>query len=173
MEPRSLRGRCRRTDRRRGGGFTYIGLLVAVAIMGIMWAAAGTLWSVAAQRDKEAELLFIGHQFRNAISRYYAANGFRYPRELADLLNDESSAVPRHFIRQVYRDPMTGESDWQLIRAADGGVMGVASRSKAKSIKRANFTLLDSGFKDMESYSDWQFIYEPRRGRPQAGAKPY
>jgi type II secretory pathway pseudopilin PulG len=153
----------------RDGGFTYIGLLVAVAILGIVLAAAGTLWSIAARREKEADLLFIGHQFRGAISRYYAANGFRYPRELTDLLSDESSAVPRHFIRQVYRDPMTGQADWQIIRAADGGVMGIASRSNAKTIKRANFTQLDAGFKDMESYSDWQFTYEPRRGHPKVG----
>ncbi len=155
--------------RGRHGGFTYIGLLVAVAIIGIVLAAAGTLWSIAAQREKEADLLFIGHQFRAAISRYYAVNGFRYPRELADLVSDEGSAVPRHFIRQVYRDPMTGEADWQIIRAADGGVMGIASRSNAKAIKRANFTQLDAGFKDMESYSDWQFTYEPRRGHPRPG----
>ena len=64
-------------------GFTYIGLLVAVAIIGIMLSAAGSLWSFTSKREKEAELLFIGHQFRDAIARYYAANGPRYPRELA------------------------------------------------------------------------------------------
>jgi type II secretory pathway pseudopilin PulG len=150
----------------RSGGFTYIGLLVAVAILGIMLAAAGSFWSFASQREKEIELLFIGHQFRNAIARYYAAGGFRFPQELADLVNDDRSAVPRHFLRQIYRDPMTGAADWQIIRAADGGVMGVASSSKAKTIKRANFEAVEGGFKDMECYCDWQFIYEPRRGRP-------
>jgi type II secretory pathway pseudopilin PulG len=161
-----LSGRGRRSSRIvRSGGFTYIGLLVAVAILGVMLAAAGSLWSFAAQREKEQELLFIGHQFRQAIGRYYVAGGFRYPRELADLLDDNRSAVPRHFIRQIYRDPMTGEADWQIIRAADGGVMGIASSSKATTIKRANFGLFDMGFKDKECYCDWQFLYDPRLGR--------
>ena len=150
---------------RGSGGFTYIGLLIAVAIMGIMLSAAGTVWSITSQREKEAELIFIGHQVRGAISRYYSAGGFRYPPELADLVSDERSAVPRHFLRQIYRDPMTGQADWQIIRAADGGVMGIASSSKAKTLKRANFELLEAGFEDMECYCDWQFLYEPRRAR--------
>jgi type II secretory pathway pseudopilin PulG len=144
-------------------GFTYIGLLIAVAIMGIMLSAAGTMWSVAAQREKEVELLFIGHQFRDAISRYVAADR-RYPRELVDLLNDEN-AVPRHFLRKIYPDPMTGEADWTIVRSADGGVMGVASNSQAKPIKHANFDLQDAGFEDMDCYCDWQFIFVPRFGR--------
>jgi type II secretory pathway pseudopilin PulG len=165
----SLSGKDRQKPRAaRSRGFTYIGLLIAVAILGIMLSAAGSFWSFTAKREKEAELLFIGHQFRNAIGRYYAAGGFRYPRELQDLLADERSAVPRHFLRQIYRDPMTGVADWQVIRAADGGVMGVASSSQAKSIKRANFEFQDSAFNDMECYCDWQFIYEPRRGRPRS-----
>jgi type II secretory pathway pseudopilin PulG len=138
--------------------------------MGIMLSAAGTLWSVTSKREKEIELIFIGHQVRGAISRYYAAAGFRYPPELADLVSDERSAVPRHFLRQIYRDPMTGQADWQIIRAADGGVMGIASSSKAMPIKRANFELLEAGFEDMECYCDWEFVYEPRRGRVRGSA---
>jgi type II secretory pathway pseudopilin PulG len=154
-----------RPSLRGSRGFTYIGLLIAVAIMGIMLSAAGTLWSIASKREKEVELIFIGHQVRSAIARYYAAGGFRYPRELADLVSDERSAVPRHFLRKIYRDPMTGQADWQIIRAADGGVMGIASSSKDKSMKRANFEPLEAGFKDMDCYCDWQFLYEPRRAR--------
>ena len=146
------------------GGFTYIGLLIAVTILGIMLSAAGTMWSITARREKEVELLFIGHEFRDAIQRYYAAGGV-FPREVADLVNDERSAVPRHFLRQIYRDPMTGQADWQIILAADGSVMGVASSSQAPPIKRANFDLADAGFEDMERYADWQFIFVLRRGR--------
>ena len=109
-------------------GFTYIGLLIAVAIMGIMLSAAGTMWSVAAQREKEVELLFIGHQFRSAIARYQGTV-HRYPRELANLVDDDTSAVPRHFLRKLYRDPMTSAADWDIVRSADGGVMGVTNVS--------------------------------------------
>ena len=152
--------------RRGSGGFTYIGLLIAVAIMGMMLSAAGTMWSISAQREKEVELLFIGHQFRDAIARYFY-RVHRYPRELQDLISDDTSAVPRHFLRKLYRDPMTSAADWDIVRSADGGVMGVTSHSQSKSIKRANFDLDDAGFADMDCYCDWQFIFVPRYGRRQ------
>jgi type II secretory pathway pseudopilin PulG len=149
-------------------GFTYLALLIGVALMGIMLAGAATLWSLSAQRDKEAELLFIGHQFRHAIARYYAAGGagFQYPRDLQDLVEDPRSAVPRRFLRRVYLDPMTGANDWTLLLTNDGGIIGVASSSTAKTIKRANFRGEDSVFEGSESYRDWQFIYHPGRGKP-------
>jgi hypothetical protein len=129
-----------------------------------MLSAAGTMWSVAAQRDKELDLLFIGHQYRDAIARYFFT-AHRYPRELTDLLTDDSSVVPRHFLRKIYLDPMTGAADWNVIRSPDGGVMGLASSSQAKPIRRANFELDDAGFEDTECYCDWQFIFVPRYGR--------
>lgn len=145
------------------GGFTYIGILIAVAILGIMLSAAGSFWSFTARRDKEVELIFIGHQFRNAIGRYYSASGAGYPRELQNLLDDDRSPMPRHFLRQIYRDPMTGAANWRLIRSIDGGIMGVASSSQLNSIKRAHFALEDASFEGLECYCDWQFTYEPRR----------
>ena len=152
----------------RQSGFTYIGLLIAVMLMGIMSSAAATLWSFSAQREREAELLFIGHQYRQAIAAYYAAGGtgFQYPRELQDLLEDNRAPSPRRFLRQLYRDPMTGQADWQLIRTNDGGILGIVSNSHAKPIKRSNFRDVDSAFELTECYCDWQFVYQPRRGHP-------
>ena len=49
---------------------------------------------------------------------------------------------------------MTGEADWDIIRGPDGGVMGVASKSQAKTIKRANFDLADFGFNDGRWHAD-------------------
>ncbi len=152
---------------RHSGGFTYIGMLIVVVILGVSLGAAGSLWSLSAQREKEVELLFIGHQFRNAIAAYYAAAGagFRYPRELQNLVDDDRSPVPRHFLRQIYRDPITGKDDWNLIRTDDGEIIGVASSSIATPIKKANFEIEDAAFQDQECYCDWQFLYQPRRAR--------
>jgi len=161
MGQHCLRGERRmRGSARRSRGFTYIGILVAVAILGVSLAAAGTLWSFSAKRDKEAELLFIGHQFRNAIARYRAAGGgaFLLPKELTDLVDDDRSPVPRHFLRKIYRDPMTGKDDWTLIRTNDGRIIGVASSSIATPIKKKNFDLDDALFEDKECYCDWQFV---------------
>ena len=43
---------------RKQQGFTYLGILILVAVMGAGLAAFGTIASHAAQREKEAELLF-------------------------------------------------------------------------------------------------------------------
>jgi type II secretory pathway pseudopilin PulG len=61
-------------------GFTYVGLLLAVALAGVALAAAGMLWSTTAKRDKEAELLFVGDQFRRAIARLRGTPGAKRTR---------------------------------------------------------------------------------------------
>ncbi len=69
----------------RQAGFTYVAMLVAVVIIGIGLAAAGQVWSAANQRSREQELIFIGHEFRNAIQRYYEQTpgaAKRYPAML-------------------------------------------------------------------------------------------
>ena len=42
-----------------------------VAFMGVGLVLASELHATAARREKERELLFIGHEFRNALGRYY------------------------------------------------------------------------------------------------------
>jgi type II secretory pathway pseudopilin PulG len=148
----------------RQRGFTYLGLLFAVAIIGITLATVGIVWSTQAQREREAQLLFVGNQYREAIGRYNAGAG-HYPQALADLLQDTSLPVVRRYLRRIYPDPMTGAPDWLLIRASDGGIMGVASSSQQQPIKVAGFAPLNAAFEKAEHYSDWQFIYVQRAGR--------
>jgi len=59
-------------------GFTYLAFLIFVAFAGAGLAAYGELASHAAQREKEAELLFRGEQIRDAIASYYRKEQ-RYP----------------------------------------------------------------------------------------------
>jgi type II secretory pathway pseudopilin PulG len=142
-------------------GFTYIGLLIAVAIIGISLAAVGVIWTTQARRDREVQLLFVGNQYRQAIARYLQAGGL-YPRSLDDLVEDKRVPVPRRFLRRLYPDPMTGTADWELIQDADGGIMGVASSSQQKPIKVAGFRLVDAAFENAECYCSWKFIYVSR-----------
>ena len=93
-------------------GFTYIGLLFAIAILGFAMAAVGTMWSTAAKRDREQQLLWTGAQFRRAIASYYTNGppGVReFPRDLADLLEDRRGPVIRRHLRRLYVDPRDGE----------------------------------------------------------------
>ena len=45
-------------------------VLFAMAAMGITLASAGEVWRTASLREKEAQLLFVGHQFRLALASY-------------------------------------------------------------------------------------------------------
>lgn len=147
-----------------GAGFTYLGLLFAIAILGITLSTVGVVWSTQIRREKEAELLFTGDQIRVAIGRYRASGG-QYPQELGDLLEDKRSPAIRRFLRRIYVDPMTGKADWQTVVAPEGGIMGVASSSLLKPIKVAGFPLADTAFEKAECYCDWKFLYAPRYGR--------
>src|ERR1700730_5398969 len=90
------------------GGFTYIGLLIAVVVMGLALSAVGTVWRTQAQREREQELLFIGREFRTAIASYYGSGAHQYPQSIDDLLEDKRWPEPRHHLRRLYVDPMTG-----------------------------------------------------------------
>lgn len=147
---------------RRQRGFTYVGLLLAVALLGAGLAATGSLWSVHAQREREAELLFAGDQIRAAIKRYYEevplGQQHRFPQRLDELLLDRRWPTVRRHLRRVYLDPMTG-SDWVLVPAPGGGILGVHSRSTAAPLKRQGFGRLDTAFEDAAQLSDWRFVY--------------
>jgi len=137
--------------------------LVTVALLGIMLSMVGRVWSVHEQREREAQLLWIGDAFRLAIARYYLVGG-QYPLTLQSLVVDERFPLPRHHLRRLYRDPMTLNADWKVIPSPDGvGIMGVASSSKFVPLKRTGFSVVDAGFANSDCYCQWQFIYVPRR----------
>jgi type II secretory pathway pseudopilin PulG len=142
-------------------GFTYVAFLVFVALSGAGLAAYGEFASHTAQREKEAELLFRGEQIRNAIASYYRKEQ-RYPQALAELLEDKRFPMPVRHLRRLYRDPMSGETDWGLVEAPGGaGVMGVHSRSEDAPIKSGNFSAQNAEFEKAAKYADWKFVHSP------------
>ncbi len=164
----AARGAAARGRSRGDRGFTYLGLLVLVAVIGIMLAAAGEVASTAAQRDREAQLLWVGHEYRAAIGRYWAHRR-TYPQTLEELLGAAPDApVQFRYIRRLYRDPMTNAVDWVLVPAPSGGIMGVASSSKRAPLKTGHFDDADQGFADASAYTDWHFTFLPvfRRRAP-------
>jgi len=154
-------------------GFTYLGILIIVMVMGMGLAAFGTIYSQTAQRDKEAELLFVGEQFRDAIQSYYLKGpGVQaYPKKLEDLVEDKRFPMPMRHLRRIYPDPITGSTDWGLVEApGGGGIMGVYSRSEEKPIKQANFSARQAAFEDAPSYTKWTFTYSPPGSGPTAAS---
>lgn len=155
----------------RQGGFTYLALLFAVATMGAVLAVIGMVWSQAAQRDKERELLFVGNEFRQAIRLYYerTPGGVkRYPQKLEDLLIDSRQLAVQRYLRKIYRDPITGEKKWGTVPAPDGGIMGVFSLSEEVPLKSGNFRVADAMFEGAQHYADWMFSYLPPGSTPSA-----
>jgi type II secretory pathway pseudopilin PulG len=155
-------------------GFTYLTVLFIVAILTTGLALVGEVWHTAAMREKEADLLFAGNQYRKAIARYYLSGPQRqYPRSLDDLLKDPRRPGAERYLRKLYPDPVTGK-EWSLVKAPDGGILGVHSVSDEKPFKNARFKARDAAFEGAQKYSDWKFVYMPHAApaAPNAATKP-
>jgi type II secretory pathway pseudopilin PulG len=167
----SYRGRhsrrvCSISPQTASGGFTFIGLLMIVALMGIALLAVGEVWSYAQKREREQQLLFVGGQFRQAIKLYYvhtpvASKLQPYPMSLEDLLKDPRYPSTQRYLRKMYLDPISNSEDWGVLKTQNGGIFGVYSLSQEKPIKQNNFIAAYDDFKDKTTYSDWAFKYVP------------
>ena len=157
----------------RQAGFTYLTVMFIVAILLGGLAIVGETWETSARREKEAELLFIGNQYRRAIGLYYLATpgpNKMYPRQIEDLLKDPRQPGTMRHLRKLFPDPMTGKP-FVVIKGADGGVQGVASASEVAPLKVAGFRVRDAIFEGAQKYSEWKFIHTPPAA-PAAPAKP-
>jgi len=146
---------------RRQRGFGYLWTLMLVAFMGVGSVIAGELYSMSVRRDRERELIFIGHEFRAAIERYYnsSAGGMQsYPLTLEELLKDPRFPNARRHLRRLYADPMTGKPAWGTI-VINGRIVGVHSLSVKKPVKVDHFEDVDAGLRNKERYADWNFVY--------------
>jgi type II secretory pathway pseudopilin PulG len=152
-------------------GFTYIGVLVILAVMMIAMGAIAQIWHTQMQREKEQELLFIGNQFRNAIGRFYQESGRGFPVSLQALLGvDGDTKLNRRFLRRMYIDPFTGTDTWGLVLGANGEIVGVHSLSDMEAFKRAGFSEKNSAFESKTKYSEWQFVFVPQKAQGTTGA---
>lgn len=147
----------------RQRGYTYIGLLIVVALMGTVLAAAGVVWRTQAQREREADLLFAGRQFAAAITHFYERTPVgqrqRFPARLEELVDDRRWPTTTRHLRRVFPDPMTGKPEWGIVRAPDGGILGVYSLSREVPIKRSGFGAPYDDFASAATYQDWRFVY--------------
>ena len=168
-------------------------LLVAMSIMAVFLSMALPAWRTAAQREKEAELIFRGQQYARAIALFQRKYANTFPPNLDVLLDG-------HFLRKKYKDPMTADGEFQLVYAnqqaasqpnaggvvptqgqpaqrtttvgggtsigAQGGIIGVASKSTATSLRVYN---------GHDKYNEWVFVAQQTSGRigaPNASQTP-
>jgi len=96
---------------RRGpeAGYTMVMFVMVIAVMSISMGVAVQTAEFQMQREKEAELIFRGQQYVEAIRLYKLKYG-RYPMQLKEIYE----AKPK-VIRQKWKDPITDSEDWGII----------------------------------------------------------
>lgn len=148
---------------RAQAGYTYLLVLFMVAALGLFAAQAGVVWQLAAQREREAELLAVGGEIARAIARYAGetpAGHPVWPTELGQLVEDRRFPTPRRHLRRVYRDPFTARAEWGVVRQGDA-IVGIHSLSKLTPIRRSGLPPeLDERARHAARYSDW--VFRPR-----------
>lgn len=154
-------------------GFTYLWLLLVVALMGLGFASVLELHQSTVRREKEQQLLWIGRQYVSALESYRNSSPImgatpqatavarpfeplQYPATLEELLKDPRFPGVKRHLRTIYTDPLTGSAEWGLLRR-EGRIVGVYSLSAARPIKQAGFELGQEGFQAAEQYSSWVF----------------
>lgn len=174
---KTLRGDGRSTER----GYSLVALVASATIMLILLAAAVPSWRYVMKNDREEELIFRGGQIADAVARFQKRNGNALPPSLEVLVRGK-------YLRKEFKDPMAKDGKWRFIRQGEmigpitppgssprpspspgpgvptgqplGGIMGVASTSKEKSLRI---------FNGRDRYSEWTFI----AGQPRiVGASP-
>lgn len=131
---------CARRNSRYRQGFTFIEVVITVAIVAILASVALPLNDMTVRRGKEHELRRVLREIRGAIDAYkLAADEGRiqkksgesgYPRRLEDLVQGiEDQKSPKkeklYFLRRIPRDPFA--TDAQLANAETWGRRSYAS----------------------------------------------
>jgi hypothetical protein len=142
-------------------GYTFPLMLVLLSALAFGASRLESASSYRVKRDKEEELLFRGRAYMEAIRAFSAAEATdrRYPRKLEELVSDPRRPG-RRFIRQLYKDPMTG-TDFTVILSPDGTIAGVASASTDIPFRKVDFDKALAGFEKARTYADWRFSAKP------------
>jgi type II secretory pathway pseudopilin PulG len=93
-------------------GYALIALLAGASIALIAMSAAVPGWKYVILNDREEELLFRGGEIADAIRRYQQKNGNALPTSLEQL-------VKGRFLRKAYKDPMSKDGEWRLVRQGE------------------------------------------------------
>jgi type II secretory pathway pseudopilin PulG len=93
-------------------GYAMAALLVGLSVMAVVMTVAMPVWSTAAKRAREDELVFRGEQYAHAIALYQRKYANALPPSIDVLVNER-------FLRRKYLDPMTG-GEFQALTGAVG-----------------------------------------------------
>jgi hypothetical protein len=128
-------------------------------------------------REREAELIYRGEHLARGIAAFRQKTG-RYPISM-----DELAAHRPRLIREVYRDPMTEDGEWDYIynvpTSISGNneglpIVGLKSKSIKDSIKVYQYKSLHCEwvFSSLDPLLGGPMPNQPPLGNPQASANP-
>ena len=171
-------------------GYAMVALIVGMSIMAVMMTAVLPSWSQMARREKEAELVFRGEQYARAIGLFQRRAGPGVLPPSIDALVDQKFLRKRYkdpitnddfaLVSALTPAPGAGNpggrggagqgsvTQTQTLsqqpggRGAPGGIMGVASKSTAESLRT---------YKGRTHYNEWQFVYIAATQAPGTGGQ--
>lgn len=154
--PTSFLGATKVNDR----GFTYAFMLLALIAIGLAAQAAVYNTSMEKRRHIDVKIEQEGQQFIRALESYWHAVSIEQrtlPRTIDQLLLDPRFPFKRHLRRQL-QSPYDA-AEWAYLRDQNGHIYGAFLNSE-ESPTRRRILGLDGSELVVETYSDWQFIYE-------------
>lgn len=144
-------------------GVTFLWALLLLVVLSLGLGRLLEIQSMRAQRAMEAELLWVGEQYRRAIERYYQSSPGevkQLPYKLDDLLQDPRLLTLTRHLREIYADPMT-DQPFMEIHDHRGMLIGVRSTSTRQPIKTGGFSPHYAHFSKATGYQQWEFIFLP------------
>lgn len=91
-------------------GIVLLMVIFLTFLLLLSLAIAAPEWAKSLQRQKERETIHRGQQYERAIQLYYR-KFHQYPSSIKQLLHTNNI----RFLRQKYKDPLTGKDDWKLV----------------------------------------------------------
>lgn len=175
-------------------------LLIGMSVMAVLMTVAMPVWKQASIREKEAELVFRGEQYKRAIDLFQRRSGPGMIPPSLDVLVDQK------FLRKKYKDPVTG-GDFDLISpntpaagaqtpqpgrggpptsrgttspqqpqplagrsSQPGGTIGVQG-GIVGVVSKSKATSIRL-YNGRNHYNEWQFVFVARQQTPGAGGAP-
>jgi type II secretory pathway pseudopilin PulG len=89
-------------------GYMLLILLFAIFIISLGLTLALPVWKTQVQREAEAELIFRGRQYVEAVRVFQTKNPGRFPETIEELLEEKC-------LRRPFKDPMTDHGEWNVI----------------------------------------------------------
>jgi type II secretory pathway pseudopilin PulG len=102
---------------RTQGGFAMLFIFVMAGIVAITFYMQLPRVAFENQRNKEELLIERGEQYTRAIQLF-----FRQQKKYPNSIDDLEQFNGKRYLRRRYADPMTGKSEWRIIKIGPGGV---------------------------------------------------